>query len=62
MPARVRPPASHRPRWRSTPAIAPLRLPGVPAQTEIDRPLSAYEALVQVDVALEEAVAVEVGR
>ncbi len=49
-------------RPRSTPAIAPLRLPGVPAQAEIDRPLSAYEALVQVDVALEEAVALEVGR
>lgn len=33
-------------------AIPRLVLPGVPSQAEIDRPLSAYEALVTVDVAL----------
>jgi transposase len=34
--------------------VAPLRLPGVPSQGEVDRLLSAYEALVRVDVALPE--------
>jgi transposase len=33
-------------------AIPRLVLPGVPSQAEIDRPLSVYEALVTVDVAL----------
>jgi hypothetical protein len=32
--------------------VAPLVLPGVPSQAELDRPLSVYEALVQVDAAL----------
>jgi hypothetical protein len=32
--------------------VAPLALPGVPTQAEIDRPLSVYEALVHGDVAL----------
>ena len=37
---------------RPTAAPAPvLLLPGVPAQAEIDRLLSVYEAWVQVDVA-----------
>ncbi|HEX5501819.1 MAG TPA: IS21 family transposase [Thermomicrobiales bacterium] len=49
-------------RARARPAIPPLALPGVPSQAEIDRPLSAYEALVQVDVAREEAVAPGAGR
>jgi transposase len=31
---------------------APLALPGLPSQAEVDRPLAAYEALVTVDVAL----------
>jgi hypothetical protein len=36
-----------------TPAAVPrLVLPGAPSQAEIDRPLSAYEAFVTVDVAL----------
>jgi hypothetical protein len=34
--------------------VAPLVLPGAPTQAELDRPLSAYEALVQVDEALAE--------
>lgn len=35
------------------PALVPrLALPGVPSQAEIDRPLSAYEACVTIDVAL----------
>ncbi len=34
--------------------VSELALPGVPAQSEIDRQLAAYEAWVRVDVALEE--------
>jgi transposase len=49
-------------RPRGQPALPPLALAGAPTQAEIDRPLSAYEALVQVDVALDEAVAAGVGR
>lgn len=33
---------------------APLALPGLPSQAEVDRPLAAYEALVTVDVAVGE--------
>ena len=39
------------------PALAssgPLALPGIPAQAEVDRRLSAYEACVEVDIALPE--------
>lgn len=36
------------------PSLPPLALPGVPAQAEVDRLLSVYEALVQIDVALPE--------
>jgi len=41
-------------RPRPRPAVAPLALPGAPSQADLDRPLSAYEALVQVDEALAE--------
>ena len=36
----------------TTAPIPRLTLPGVPSQAEIDRPLSAYEAFVTIDVAL----------
>ncbi len=39
---------------RPAPGAPVLLLPGVPPQGEVDRLLSAYEALVQVDVALPE--------
>ena len=39
---------------RGTPPAPALLLPGVPAQREVDRLLSVYEALVHVDVALPE--------
>ncbi len=39
---------------RGTPLPPALLLPGVPAQREVDRLLSVYEALVHVDVALPE--------
>jgi len=38
----------------ANPPAAPLHLPGVPPQSAVDRLLSAYEALVHVDVALPE--------
>ena len=38
----------------ATPPTAPLHLPGVPPRAAVDRLLSAYEALVHVDVALPE--------
>jgi transposase len=41
---------------RPTAVPPPLRLPGVPPQGEVDRLLSAYEALVRVDEALPEVV------
>jgi len=36
------------------PPARPLALPGVPAQGEVDRLLSVYEALVRIDIALPE--------
>jgi hypothetical protein len=36
----------------AAPPVPRLTLPGVPSQAEIDRPLSAYEAFVTIDVAL----------
>jgi transposase len=39
---------------RPMPLPPPLQLPGVPSQGEVDRLLSAYEALVRVDEALPE--------
>ena len=38
----------------ANPPAAPLHLPGVPPQEAVDRLLSAYEALVHVDIALPE--------
>jgi transposase len=47
----------------AAPAAVPrLSLPGVPSQAEIDRPLSAYEAFVTVDVALPALAGQGVGR
>jgi hypothetical protein len=43
-------------------SVARLSLPGVPSQAEIDRPLSAYEAFVTVDVALPALAGQGVGR
>ena len=36
----------------AAPSPPPLRLPALPPQVEVDRPLSVYEAWVHVDVAL----------
>jgi hypothetical protein len=38
----------------TAPRAPVLPLPGIPAQDEVDRQLSVYEAWVQVDVALPE--------
>jgi len=38
--------------------LPPLRLPDLPAQAEVDRLLSSYEAWVEVDIALVDALAV----
>ncbi len=42
---------------RTSPALSVLTLPGVPAQAEVDRALSVYEAWVYVDDATSEAEA-----
>jgi hypothetical protein len=46
----------------TAPPVPRLVLPGVPSQAEIDRPLSAYEAFVTVDVALPALAGRGVGR
>lgn len=40
-------------RPQPTRPVAPLVLPGVPAQADLDRPLSVYEALVLIDEAVD---------
>lgn len=49
-------------RPQPTRPVAPLVLPGAPSQAELDRPLSVYEALVQVDEGLDAPLAGRVQR